>query len=467
MSRFFVISTVLLALAALHLPAVSEAPAHQALADIFVESAAFVAAEAEAPGAVTVSLDEAVARALERNGRLLAAAARVDAAESQVEQAKSAKRPSIRGQVQTAYLGALDQGVDTTPLADFVLDADSLQIGDSIIAGVISLQQVLYAGGSIRAGIEASEFLAESETWREAAARNDLVLEVKRAYYDCLLARALARVARESVETFERHREDAAKALEVGAVSRFEMIRAETELSSRRADLDTVKTMQAIAQLNLQRLLHWEEEAPIACDPALPISWEGDEGLDAIVASALTARPEIAALEAGLEAAKLQVTAREGQSKPRAAAMAQYQRIEGGSDALPNGLVLSVGLEWELYTGGRRKHEILEAGYQAESLEHELGELKRAVDLEVKQAAFRMDDAAGKIVQTHNTVLLAREGQELAELRFKQGIGTQTETLDADLALVQSRSALVQALRDYLAARAERDKAAGRGAGAL
>lgn len=464
MSRIFVASAIAILTLGSTTSSRAEDLPENSLSDILVESAAFVAAEAPDPGAMTITLDEAVSRALEQNGQLLAAAARVDAAEAQIKQAESAKLPQVSSQLRAAYLGALDQGVRTTPLADFVLDAEALQIGDSVVAGTISLQQVLYAGGSIRAGIAASQYLAESETWREAAARNDLVLEVKRAYYDCLLARALVRVARESMETFERHRADAAKALEVGAVSRFELIRADTELSARRADLDTAKTLQSIAQLNLQRLLHWEEEAPVACDPAIPIALDLIETMDALTATAQEQRPELAALEAGLQAAKQQVEITKGQQRPRAGAMVQYQRIEGGSDALPNGLVVSLGLEWDLYTGGRKKNETLQASYQAQALEHELDELRRAVELEVKQASLRMDEAERKILQSHQTVVLAREGQELAELRFKQGAGTQTESLDADLALVQARSALVQALRDYLTARAERDKAVGRGA---
>jgi outer membrane protein TolC len=42
-------------------------------------------------------------------------------------------------------------------------------------------------------------------------------------------------------------------------------------------------------------------------------------------------------------------------------------------------------------------------------------------------------------------------------------VGTQTETLDADLALVQARTGLVQALGDYFIAQADLAKASGRG----
>ena len=90
-----------------------------------------------------------------------------------------------------------------------------------------------------------------------------MALEATRAYYETLLAKALVRVANESAETVQRHLADANKALEVGAVSRFEVIRAQTELKAREADLARALTADDVSTLNLRRLTGLDGEGPL------------------------------------------------------------------------------------------------------------------------------------------------------------------------------------------------------------
>jgi outer membrane protein TolC len=49
----------------------------------------------------------------------------------------------------------------------------------------------------------------------------------------------------------------------------------------------------------------------------------------------------------------------------------------------------------------------------------------------------------------------------LAELRYKEGAGTQTEIIDTELARTQAKTALIQAIRDYFVAYASLQRAAG------
>jgi outer membrane protein TolC len=66
-----------------------------------------------------------------------------------------------------------------------------------------------------------------------------------------------------------------------------------------------------------------------------------------------------------------------------------------------------------------------------------------------------------KVDSERGTVELATEGLRLAELRFQEGVGTQSEVLDAELALTNAETSLIQALREYAVANASLEKAAG------
>jgi len=96
------------------------------------------------------------------------------------------------------------------------------------------------------------------------------------------------------------------------------------------------------------------------------------------------------------------------------------------------------------------------------SLEYQREDVARLVELDVRQAALRVQESIAKIRAEKGTVALAEEGLRMAQLRFQEGVGTQVETLDAALALTGARTQLVRALRDYAVAVAALDKALGR-----
>ena len=66
-----------------------------------------------------------------------------------------------------------------------------------------------------------------------------------------------------------------------------------------------------------------------------------------------------------------------------------------------------------------------------------------------------MDDAKKRITANLETVKLAERGLELANISFKNGVINQIDVLDAELMLNQTKLAYLQAIYDYLTARAE------------
>lgn len=104
---------------------------------------------------------------------------------------------------------------------------------------------------------------------------------------------------------------------------------------------------------------------------------------------------------------------------------------------------------------------MLEARAQVTSLEHQLADLERLVELDVTQAHISIQDAMAKMESERGNVTLAQEGLRLAELRFQEGVGTQSEILDAELALTNAQSSLFQALREYAVANAALERATG------
>jgi outer membrane protein TolC len=175
-------------------------------------------------------------------------------------------------------------------------------------------------------------------------------------------------------------------------------------------------------------------------------------------------RPELLALEKGIAAGKQDIRRVKGEYLPQVAGTVDYTNTANGGSAVSDGWTMTLGAQVDLYAGGKRKHELVESRARSSKLEHQMADIKRLIELDVRQARIQVENAVSQIKTEQGNVELGKEGLRLAQLRFQEGVGTQTETLDADLALTGAESKLAQALRDYAVAHAALDKALGKGA---
>ncbi|MFA6239887.1 MAG: TolC family protein [Candidatus Hydrogenedentales bacterium] len=341
------------------------------------------------------------------------------------------------------------------------LTAKAMEIPDIIREDKVTLDQVLYAGGQIRAGIKAAKFLAESQEWQKEVTLAELEFDAKKAYYDAATSAALVRVAEASVRTFERNRSDAQQMFDVGMTSSFEVLRADTELGSRKATLVEAHNVQKLAQANLRRIIAVPQNRPVTL--ATKLDWQpATPELSGLVKYANEHRPEILALRSGVEAAKQDVTRVRGQFKPQVGANIEWKNTDNGGSSSPDGWTFGVGIQQDIYKGGKRKYDVAEAKARLSSLEHQIEDVEHLIELDVTQSLIQIKDSMAKISSENGTRKLAEEGLRLAELRFQEGVGTQGDTLDAELALTNAETALVQALRDFAIANASLERAIGK-----
>jgi len=413
--------------------------------------------------ALVLTADRCVELALAQNAQAFIAEAKVAAARAKVGEAAAARYPQVSARYAYTYVDGLETDIGGSGFLMDLFGQGDWQGEKDTRALELNLSQVLYAGGQIIAAVRASEYLAKSEEWRREVALDTLDFEAKQAFYNCLLAKALVRVAQDSVVTFERHLADAQEAFDVGSISYFEVLRAKTELGARQSDTIAAQNAERLALVNLRRLLVVPQTTPLTFEGKL--DWRPIEApVTDLVEQALANRAELHALDQALAAAQENITRLRGRYKPKVAAMTQWSNIAGAGRMYPDGWTFTLGAEWDLYTGGRRKHEVAGARAELENLEHQQEDVQRLVELNVRQAYIQVQDAIATIRRENGTVELGMEGRRLALLRFHEGYGTQAETLDAELALTKAETSLVQALRDYAVAHAALDRALGTGA---
>ena len=335
----------------------------------------------------------------------------------------------------------------------------------------LSLSQNLFTGGRVGAQNRIAGAVRRSAEIELNAQEAQALLDVVQAYYDAALAQRLVAIADTSLVQAERTLRDTRLAFEVGTVAEFDLLRAQVARDNLRPTLIQRSADARVADLRLKQLLALPPADTLVLTTALGDTVEADT----VVAPApLPPTIEAAAAEAGeveqraaVRQAAEAVTAREGaraiagsQRWPTIQLTSQYARIGFPDQVFPeawnefvNDWTVSITATLPLFTGGRIKGDrmIAEAGLDQARLRLRQTEELAALDEEATRAQLEAAESAWEA--SSGTVAQARRAYEIAEVRFREGISTQTELTEARLLLQQARANRALAARDLQVAR--------------
>jgi len=137
------------------------------------------------------------------------------------------------------------------------------------------------------------------------------------------------------------------------------------------------------------------------------------------------------------------------------------QRILPSKDRFYDTWDFSVSVSMELWNWGMTSCQTAQAKAQIAQAQDGLGQIRDGVTIEVRSAWLALDGAGRKVAVAAESVLQADENLRVTLDRFKDGIALNADVLDAEVALLQAKTALAQAQADRALARARLAKTAG------
>jgi outer membrane protein TolC len=118
-------------------------------------------------------------------------------------------------------------------------------------------------------------------------------------------------------------------------------------------------------------------------------------------------------------------------------------------------------MNWEIFDGFYTKGRIDQAKAQQRRAEVDLDDSSRRIELEVRTAYSNFIEAREVLESQQKVQEQAEEALRLATVRSEAGTGTQLDVLNAQTSLTEARTTQIQALRDYVVARARMERAMG------
>jgi outer membrane protein TolC len=176
---------------------------------------------------------------------------------------------------------------------------------------------------------------------------------------------------------------------------------------------------------------------------------------------ALEKRPDLRGQRLRVDLQRQNVVAEERSDLPDLALTASLQRRASSADVIPPqedfSQTATAGLSFSvpLFDGRERAGRVQQARAQQNREEYRLRQLEENIRLEVQQAHQALTSARERVQATTASVEQAERALEIAQTRFQNGLSTQVELNDAELAATRARTNRAEALHDYAVARAE------------
>ena len=404
-----------------------------------------------------LGLDESIDLALADNKMVLIQRQEVERMNAQIVQARSAAFPNLTG--DTRYLmtkGTMNFGGSE----GFTFDLD-----DNYYEGSVTLLQPIYTAGRTGAAMRAAKAARGYARENLETALKGLTYAVKASFGGVLLAQEMAALAKKSLELGEAHLRNVEQLYKHGVASEYELIRARVQVAQLvpakiRAENELDRAL--IVFRNTLGLSADEKVEPEGALERRPV----DISVEDAFALARQKRNEVAAAQLRVQGMKAALDVARADRYPSLSFVgnANMQTDEPRFDSRDWRAKMwsaTVDLSIPLFDGLRTKGKIRQTKAEYEQARLLSEQTLDEVRLEVEQAVSKLAEARKLVDSQVASVEQAQKGLDIANIRYKNGVGTQLEVLDAQVSLSTARTNYFVSVYEHFMAVAELERATG------
>lgn len=444
-----------------------------------------------------LTLSQAVGLALENSRDLRDAQYGLEVAEEQVSEAWSEVFPQI--DFSADYTRNLKPAVSFLPAVIFDPDAgpdDYIQVqfgADNSWRAGLDLDQALFRP-AVFLGLGAADRFRSLQTESVRGRTQNVVTRVRSAFYSLLLTQEQVRLIENSVARVRQSLKDTEALQRAGLASDYEVLRLQVELANlepnlRRASNQVLEDRRLLAL----ELDHGAGEALEVAGSLAEIdlanfdansnankevllfagvgSNEAELDADALMVTAVASRSDLRQLELTERLRHTEMRVEQVAYLPTISLFGSYSvnaQQNGSPDFFGTGIndratssLAGVRVSVPVFQGLRRDARI---DQKRAALRQAETQSELAVDqarTEIEALTQQVSEARERAQAQALAVQQAQRGFEIGRAQFREGLGSQLELTDSEVALRQSEFNYAQAVFDYLMARAQLDVAVG------
>ena len=321
----------------------------------------------------------------------------------------------------------------------------------NLMGGALTVTQPIYMGGKITAMNQITELAQQLAQEMLDGKVEDVIYNVDATYWQVISLCAKQKLARSYVGLVEKLDNDVKAMVNEGVATLANQLAVDVKLNEANVDLTKVDNGVTLSRMLLAQL------CGLPVNTMMTLADEGHDELNISLAPSTynldevySKRHDVRSLELATKIYDQQVKVARSEMMPKLAAVAAVHATNPNSyDGFENrfGAAFSVGatLRMPLWHWGGLSNKVKAAQVEANVKRLELDDAKEKIALQISQAAFRYQEAFKTYEATKANLAQANENLRIADLAFKEGMGTIDDVLTAQTAWLKANSEKIDA----------------------
>ena len=324
-------------------------------------------------------------------------------------------------------------------------------VDTSSVTGSVQMNWTLFNFGASQAQIESTQQDLRNAELEFARQSQEIKIQVIRDYYSLQQQNSNVEIAESAVRNAEASLKDAQSQEKAGVGTRFDSLRSEVQVTNAQQSLVGNRSQREVARRELARLLNFNTPTDVEVEPVAKAgAW--DLSLEESIFRALNDRIELAQLSAQEASAQALAQASRASLLPSLAVNASYNAyndLNFGGVGFRDGYSVGATLHWSIYDGGAASARAEQSRRNAQIARVRYTDTSNTIRENVEANYLTLQSSREQIDTSKKGQNLAEESLRLARLRFRNGVGTQTDVIAAEDALTQAKVNLIQSTISY------------------
>jgi outer membrane protein len=366
-------------------------------------------------GAIT--LEQALELAKERANQIRLSELDIKKAEEEIKRARASILPQVSVSYNYTYFGQ-DLALGSTP--------------NNRHSAVLQLNQTIF-NKQVFELIKLANIQRELQSLIKEDVQRTLESQVKDLFYGLLYRKELVKLQEENLDYWDENYRRVSAKFSAGVVPKVELLRAQSQLEQARAQLEQARADYLKALENFKALLKLEGDVePEGTLELKEFSLKEEELLRALKEKNSTLR----VAKKSVELAQGTVELKRAQNLPTVNGFANYQLFTGkrspvGDTEWLRGYSFGVSINYLIFDGFSRKAEISEAELDLLKQRENLLQLEYDLSARLRSTLLSINSLKAQIKALQSALEFAKESLRLSTERYRLGVGSQLEVLEA------------------------------------
>lgn len=428
----------------------------------------------------TLTIDDAIKIALENNTETKNANLEIKKAEARVKEAYGYAMPTIdvsanlmhyiekpimffpdfEAMLNNATYGVLFQeGLlpnDPSKFKPMGLTEQSFFLNNSFETK-IQATQILFNSAVLK-GIGASQIYLNLSRQALRSTSAKTITNVKKAFYGVILTKKMLEIMRESLANAEDNLKNVQAYNNQGLVSEFDLLRASVQVENLRPTVLSLENAYKNAKNGLKILLGLNQSDDIEIQGDIVYNPQNIQSQQDAISQAMNNNYDLTTFKVKRNVDEEFIELDRAEYWPTIAAFASYS-YNGQSDnfdfsTYKTGLV-GVSLSINLFNGLRTNEKVQQSTIKVMQTDEQLKQIKEGIKVQVKSKINELQRVQSLVEAQDRNVQLAKKAYSIANVKYKEGTGTQLDVQNADIALRRAKTNKLQSIYDYIIAQSE------------